>query len=85
MTCVWTNVKTISEVAGVNTEYPNRSLGIKTCFSDCNCNIYDYQPVCGEDNVTYFSPCLAGCKTSSELKVVHFYNFKCLEINFFYF
>jgi len=64
------------KVAGVNTEYPNRSLGIKTCFSDCNCNIYDYQPVCGEDNVTYFSPCLAGCKTSSELK--SYSNCSCL-------
>lgn len=31
------------------------------CNSKCDCNEYKFDPVCGEDNVMYFSPCYAGC------------------------
>ena len=29
--------------------------------SVCNCNPQEYFPVCGTNDVTYFSPCYAGC------------------------
>lgn len=38
-------------------------------FSDCNsgclCSIREWDPVCGENGITYVSPCLAGCASST--------------------
>ncbi|KAI6650545.1 solute carrier organic anion transporter family member 4A1 [Oopsacas minuta] len=57
-----------TRIAGVNYNYPNstklsnfaiRNLN-ESCFSNCNCETYLYQPICSE-GVTYISPCLAGC------------------------
>ena len=31
------------------------------CNSRCHCSGRDYDPVCGVDKVSYFSPCHAGC------------------------
>lgn len=35
-----------------------------TCNTDCMCNSTIFEPVCGPDNITYFSPCRAGCEKS---------------------
>lgn len=35
------------------------------CNSDCFCSASDWDPVCGEDGITYVSPCLAGCTSSA--------------------
>ncbi len=35
---------------------------ISSCNYDCACNSSAYEPVCGADGITYFSPCRAGCK-----------------------
>lgn len=32
------------------------------CNLNCSCSLATINPVCGEDNLAYFSPCLAGCK-----------------------
>jgi len=51
------NLVRISSIIQSSTERLNDS-----CFSGCGCNSSLFQPVCGEDNITYFSPCTAGCQ-----------------------
>ncbi|KAJ7333507.1 hypothetical protein OS493_017044 [Desmophyllum pertusum] len=45
--------------------YNNRTLSelnkSAPCNSLCHCNNRDYDPVCGIDQLSYFSPCHAGC------------------------
>uniref|UniRef100_A0A671XTQ4 Solute carrier organic anion transporter family member n=1 Tax=Sparus aurata TaxID=8175 RepID=A0A671XTQ4_SPAAU len=44
--------------------YDKHSL-LTACNSDCLCSASDWDPVCGENDVTYVSPCLAGCTGST--------------------
>ena len=40
-----------------------------TCNDNCTCAMSDYNPVCGSNDVMYYSPCFAGCQnlvTSTE-------------------
>lgn len=49
------------------------------CNSKCNCNEYKFDPVCGANNVMYYSPCYAGCGeeyTIGDSKVVAITFFK---------
>ncbi|XP_035694932.1 solute carrier organic anion transporter family member 4A1-like isoform X2 [Branchiostoma floridae] len=53
-------------MTGVNTAYHNSSHAptslIDGCNARCGCSRDQYQPVCGGDELVYFSPCLAGCQ-----------------------
>jgi len=41
------------------------------CNVDCHCMSDVFEPVCGADNLIYFSPCYAGChNTSADRKVL---------------
>uniref|UniRef100_A0A7N8XIQ8 Solute carrier organic anion transporter family member n=1 Tax=Mastacembelus armatus TaxID=205130 RepID=A0A7N8XIQ8_9TELE len=51
-----------SKVAGLS--YQERSL-LSDCNSGCLCSKKEWDPVCGENGITYVSPCLAGCTSSS--------------------
>ena len=31
------------------------------CNSNCGCSTASYEPVCGSNNIQYFSSCYAGC------------------------
>ncbi|KAM8769691.1 solute carrier organic anion transporter family member 1C1-like isoform 1-T3 [Acanthopagrus schlegelii] len=61
-----------AKVAGVTLSYNSvdavssdqHSL-FTACNSDCFCSASDWDPVCGENDVTYVSPCLAGCTGST--------------------
>lgn len=61
-----------SQVAGLTVSY-NGSPGVSyeehTLFSECNtgcsCSVGEWDPVCSENGITYMSPCLAGCTSSS--------------------
>ncbi|XP_076083885.1 solute carrier organic anion transporter family member 4A1-like isoform X3 [Mytilus galloprovincialis] len=59
--------------AGVNIPYPKalngstkmEFLGIfmtDSCSDNCHCSTEDFNPVCGDNNVVYYSPCYAGCQ-----------------------
>ncbi|XP_077534372.1 solute carrier organic anion transporter family member 4A1-like [Haemaphysalis longicornis] len=45
----------------------------RTCNAHCNCSATVYDPVCGTDNFTYYSPCIAGCTDSKRLKKTTLY------------
>uniref|UniRef100_A0A8D0XB41 Solute carrier organic anion transporter family member n=1 Tax=Sus scrofa TaxID=9823 RepID=A0A8D0XB41_PIG len=54
------------------------------CNSDCNCDKSQWEPVCADNGITYLSPCLAGCKSSSgSKKSMVFHNCSCVEVNDF--
>ncbi|XP_054927014.1 solute carrier organic anion transporter family member 4A1-like isoform X2 [Dermacentor andersoni] len=40
----------------------------RACNIRCNCSGAVYDPVCGTDNLTYYSPCLAGCADVRRVK-----------------
>lgn len=44
--------------------YDKRSV-FTGCNSDCLCSASDWDPICGENGITYVSPCLAGCTSSA--------------------
>uniref|UniRef100_A0A8C2X5S4 Solute carrier organic anion transporter family member n=1 Tax=Cyclopterus lumpus TaxID=8103 RepID=A0A8C2X5S4_CYCLU len=59
-----------AKVAGVTLSYNrlNEYLShqpFAACNSNCFCSAGDWDPVCGENGITYVSPCLAGCTTSA--------------------
>ena len=49
------------------------------CSGQCACTInrHSYDPVCGSDNRTYFSPCFAGCtRLVNQVRLIH----ACLDL-----
>ncbi|XP_030630784.1 solute carrier organic anion transporter family member 1C1 [Chanos chanos] len=61
-----------TKVAGITVTYQGvESLSYQesslyvACNGECACSGKDWDPVCGENGLTYVSPCLAGCRTSS--------------------
>ncbi|CAI8032338.1 Solute carrier organic anion transporter family member 4A1 [Geodia barretti] len=65
-----------SDIAGITTSYPDgaRDLGDtrflnSSCISSCNCTSSVFEPVCGADNVVYFSPCRGGCDPTDNTTV----------------
>ncbi|KAB1254572.1 Solute carrier organic anion transporter family member 1C1 [Camelus dromedarius] len=61
-----------SDVAGLTVSYQGTkpvSYHERALFSDCNsrckCSETKWEPMCGENGITYASACLAGCQTST--------------------
>uniref|UniRef100_A0A2K6GSQ2 Solute carrier organic anion transporter family member n=3 Tax=Propithecus coquereli TaxID=379532 RepID=A0A2K6GSQ2_PROCO len=74
-------------VAGLTLTYDGNNpvtshidVPLSYCNSDCNCDKSQWEPVCGNNGITYISPCLAGCKSSTgSKKSMVFYNCSCVE------
>lgn len=60
----------------------DEKIGMNTTINDCNkpclctTNRVDYRPICASNNISYFSPCMAGCTDSINDT---FTNCKCLR------
>ncbi|XP_030335073.1 solute carrier organic anion transporter family member 1C1-like isoform X5 [Strigops habroptila] len=61
-----------SDVAGLTVSYygakqmtDNEQALYSECNSGCACSKNDWDPICGENGVTYISACLAGCQASN--------------------
>ncbi|NXA71610.1 SO1C1 protein, partial [Thryothorus ludovicianus] len=76
-----------SDVAGLTVSY-NRAKPMtdfeQGLFSECNsgclCSKNDWDPICGDNGVTYVSACLAGCQASSGVgKNTVFFNCSCVR------
>uniref|UniRef100_A0A4X2LAN4 Solute carrier organic anion transporter family member n=1 Tax=Vombatus ursinus TaxID=29139 RepID=A0A4X2LAN4_VOMUR len=77
-------------IAGLTVTYNGNDPGttqnipFSFCNSDCNCDANVWDPVCGDDGLTYMSPCLAGCEYSvGHGKDLVFHNCSCIEANHF--
>uniref|UniRef100_H3CAN1 Solute carrier organic anion transporter family member n=1 Tax=Tetraodon nigroviridis TaxID=99883 RepID=H3CAN1_TETNG len=76
----------VAEVAGLTATYqgaPHVSYDHQTLLSQCNmgcsCSAKQWDPVCAYNGMTYASPCLAGCQTSTGFgKEMVFHNCTCV-------
>uniref|UniRef100_A0A3Q3D036 Solute carrier organic anion transporter family member n=1 Tax=Haplochromis burtoni TaxID=8153 RepID=A0A3Q3D036_HAPBU len=76
-----------AEVAGLSMSYqrvPQVSYNPQTLLSQCNghcfCSVKHWDPVCAYNGMTYASPCLAGCQTSTGMgKEMVFHNCTCIN------
>ncbi|XP_041254514.1 solute carrier organic anion transporter family member 1C1-like isoform X2 [Onychostruthus taczanowskii] len=76
-----------SEVAGLTVSYhgakpmsDHEQALFSECNSGCSCSRNDWDPICGDNGVTYVSACLAGCRTSNGTgKNTVFFNCSCVR------
>ncbi|KFP61925.1 Solute carrier organic anion transporter family member 1C1 [Cariama cristata] len=75
-----------SDVAGLTVSYHGtkwltdyEQALFSECNSGCACSKNDWDPICGENGVTYVSACLAGCQASNGSgKNTVFFNCSCV-------
>ncbi|KAK0087850.1 hypothetical protein PV325_013940 [Microctonus aethiopoides] len=70
--------------AGVTVAYnghAENSLSLNSkCNSDCSCLRSEFNPICGVDQVTYYSPCHGGCEQEIQVTDVKVYqNCSCIR------
>ncbi|XP_032143649.1 solute carrier organic anion transporter family member 1A2 isoform X2 [Sapajus apella] len=76
-----------SSVVGINTSYEGiqQDLYVENnifanCNADCNCPTKIWDPVCGNNGLSYLSACLAGCETSLGAGInMVFQNCSCIQ------
>ncbi|XP_048806146.1 solute carrier organic anion transporter family member 1C1 isoform X1 [Lagopus muta] len=77
-----------SDVAGLTVSYHGIKQKVdyeQGLFSECNlgcmCSQNDWDPICGDNGITYISACLAGCQASNGSgKNTVFFNCSCVGI-----
>uniref|UniRef100_A0A3B4AE23 Solute carrier organic anion transporter family member n=1 Tax=Periophthalmus magnuspinnatus TaxID=409849 RepID=A0A3B4AE23_9GOBI len=72
-------------VAGLTISYNGSQGGslLSDCNSDCMCSSEEWDPVCSDSGITYVSPCLAGCISSSGYgKNTVFNNCSCVDMSY---
>ncbi|XP_061107375.1 solute carrier organic anion transporter family member 1C1-like [Conger conger] len=70
---------TVSYQGVKQVSYQQESL-LSQCNMGCSCSLKHWDPVCSSGGITYASPCLAGCQSSSGVgKGMSFHNCSCIE------
>uniref|UniRef100_A0A672TJJ2 Solute carrier organic anion transporter family member n=1 Tax=Strigops habroptila TaxID=2489341 RepID=A0A672TJJ2_STRHB len=77
----------VLQVAGLTVPYSGfKILGFEidffmaSCNADCSCKLDQWDPVCGDNGITYMTACFAGCKSSTGTgKTMVFHNCSCVE------
>nr|XP_006121346.1 solute carrier organic anion transporter family member 1B3 isoform X1 [Pelodiscus sinensis] len=74
-------------VAGLTVSYDSKPVAhhenspFSACNADCKCATNRWDPVCGDNGISYISACLAGCKASTGYgKNTVYHNCSCIEI-----
>uniref|UniRef100_A0A1X7UB28 Solute carrier organic anion transporter family member n=1 Tax=Amphimedon queenslandica TaxID=400682 RepID=A0A1X7UB28_AMPQE len=67
------------DIVGIT--YGRDGIDTEVCAQECDCISTSFEPVCGEDGLTYFSPCRAGCTTTFNDGVYSFGNCSCVLVN----
>ncbi|KAL6116978.1 uncharacterized protein ACO6RY_14862 [Pungitius sinensis] len=58
----------------------DRDMLFSECNRDCSCSAEEWDPVCSDSGITYVSPCMAGCLSSSGYgKNTVFHNCSCVS------
>ncbi|XP_048191168.1 solute carrier organic anion transporter family member 1C1 isoform X2 [Perognathus longimembris pacificus] len=78
-----------SAVAGLTVSYqgtkpiaPHEGSLLADCNSRCQCSETAWEPICGENGVTYMSACLAGCQAShGSGKNIILHNCSCVGLS----
>ncbi|XP_042312803.1 solute carrier organic anion transporter family member 2B1 [Sceloporus undulatus] len=72
-------------VAGLDTASSEGQQLVADCNQQCDCSPSAFNPVCGQDNIEYVSPCYAGCSDliyNSQTKQVDNYTIcNCIVVN----
>ncbi|XP_036373771.1 solute carrier organic anion transporter family member 1C1-like [Megalops cyprinoides] len=76
-----------SQVAGLTVSYQGLKgvsyqpeTLLSQCNMECSCSLKHWDPVCASNGITYASPCLAGCQSSSGSgKGMVFHNCTCMD------
>ncbi|XP_048410382.1 solute carrier organic anion transporter family member 1C1-like [Stegostoma tigrinum] len=70
---------TVSYEGSAQVSYEGSGLN-HDCNTGCFCSLTQWEPVCAGNGVTFVSPCLAGCKTSTGTgKNTVFHNCSCIS------
>uniref|UniRef100_UPI00358F6865 solute carrier organic anion transporter family member 4A1-like n=1 Tax=Myxine glutinosa TaxID=7769 RepID=UPI00358F6865 len=54
---------------------------VSSCNTNCSCTHSTYNPVCGTDQITYYSPCHAGCRSVYQTHPKTYVNCTCIVAN----
>uniref|UniRef100_UPI0037E76F1F solute carrier organic anion transporter family member 1C1-like n=1 Tax=Semicossyphus pulcher TaxID=241346 RepID=UPI0037E76F1F len=68
---------------GTHSVSHNKDMLYSECNRDCSCSLEEWDPVCSDSGITYISPCLAGCISSSGYgKNTVFHNCSCVSTSY---
>ncbi|XP_077966101.1 solute carrier organic anion transporter family member 4A1-like isoform X1 [Styela clava] len=65
------------EFSGPTLEDIKNSADTSGCSNNCHCSTDYFKPVCGDDGISYFSSCFAGCRL--QVNESHYHDCSCVS------